>query len=560
MEQHLVGYRQFINWHEVPDPNPAKKPRKVPFNPRNGHSIDHLKPLNWMTYDEAVATGAPVGFVFTNADPYFFFDMDDCWNGTAWTDEATAIFNMFPGAAREISVNGKGLHVVGRCDQMVLSDRRNKFGTANRPNWLEFYTTERFMALGKGFVGDFNLDWTQQLLTLVPKRPAVDPVAMLSGPVPEYTGPQDDVELVRRMIASRGSIAAAFGTKASAKDLWEGDAANLSQVFPSPSGDVYDRSSADASLMAHLAFWTGKDAARMDRLFRMSKLFRPKYEKRADYRDNTIRNAISQTRKVYDVPPGVEKTIILPEHLNEDVLAEAFSKKYADELRYVSAWRCWLIWDGTRWKKENTLIVFNLVRAFCRASVQTVDVSPARAAKLVSSATINAVETLARADRRHASTADQWDADPWLLNTPDGVVDLKSGKMMPHDPNLHMRQRSAVGPSYSIDCPRFLQFLQEIFCGDDELISYVQRVFGYCLTGSVQEHAIFFGYGRGGNGKSVLINAITRLLGDYSMFHRWKRFPQATMNDIQPSWPDCRERALFPRKKLRKVVLGLKTD
>lgn len=295
----IFAYRQFINWHEVPDGE--KKPRKVPFNARNGHNIDPHNSLNWMTHDEAVATGAPVGFVLTHADPFFFLDMDDCWTNGAWTDEATAIFNTFPGAAREISISGRGLHVMGRCDQLVLSDRRNKFGTPSRPNWLEFYTAERFIALGRGFEGDFNLDWTQPLLQLVPKRPAVDPVAMLSGPAPEYTGPQDDAELIRRMIASRGSIGAQFGTKASAKDLWTGDAANLSQIFPSPSGDVYDRSSADASLMAHLAFWTGKDAARMDRLFRMSQLMRPKYQQRPDYRENTIRNAIGQCKKVYDV-------------------------------------------------------------------------------------------------------------------------------------------------------------------------------------------------------------------------------------------------------------------
>ena len=287
----------------MPDGN--KKPRKVPFNPQSGHNIDPHNVLNWMTYQEAQATGHPVGFVFSTSDPFFFLDLDDCWNG-AWTDAAVAMFNQFPGAAREISVSGRGLHVVGRCDQMVLSDRKNKWD-----GWLEFYTTERFMALGRGFEGDFNLDWTQRLLQIVPQRPAqVDGAAMISGPVPEYTGPQDDGELIRKMTASRGSIGAQFGTKASAKDLWTGDAANLSQIFRSPSGDVYDRSSADAALMAHLAFWTGKDSARMDRLFRLSGLMRPKYETRKDYRENTIGNAVRQCKKVYDVVKENNRAIV----------------------------------------------------------------------------------------------------------------------------------------------------------------------------------------------------------------------------------------------------------
>lgn len=296
----IYQFAQWINWHEVAEEG-KPKPRKVPFNPQNGRASDPHNKLNWKTYDEAKATGHPVGFVFAATDPFFFLDLDDCWIDGAWTPEAVAIFNTFPGAAREISTSGHGLHVVGRCDQLVLSDRKNKFGTAARPNWLEFYTTERFMALGRGFEGNFDLDWTPQLLNLVPQRPAVDPTTMISGPVPEYTGPQDDAELIRKMVAARGSIGAQFGTKASAKDLWEGDPANLSQVFPSPSNDVYDRSSADAALMAHLAFWTGKDSARMDRLFRRSALMRPKYEQRAAYRESTITNAVSQCRRVYDV-------------------------------------------------------------------------------------------------------------------------------------------------------------------------------------------------------------------------------------------------------------------
>lgn len=289
------AYRQFINWHNVVDPE-KPKPRKVPFDPVTGHPIDPHNPANWKTFDEAVATGHPVGFVLTALDPFFFFDLDDCFDGTGWKPEAVSLFNMFPGAAREVSISGTGLHVMGRCDKIRLADRRNKWG-----GWLEFYTTGRFIALGHGFEGDFNLDWTDTLLQIVPERPAVDATALTAGPVPEYTGPTDDADLIRRMCAARGSIGAQFGTKASAKDLWEGDASMLCQVFPSPSGDVYDRSSADAALMSHLAFWTGKDAARMDRLFRLSKLMRPKYEARQDYRTATITNAIGQCRSVYNV-------------------------------------------------------------------------------------------------------------------------------------------------------------------------------------------------------------------------------------------------------------------
>lgn len=296
----LTTYKQFIAWQYVDDP--GKKPRKVPIDPVTGLPIDPHDPRNWRTYDEIKSTGRMVGFVLTATDPFFFIDMDDCRAGDGWSAEAVAIFQMFPGAAAEVSISGKGMHIMGVCNKAALVDRKHKFGTSGRPeNWLEFYTDKRFMALGHGFQGRFDINHTEQLLRFVPQRPIEGESLLTGGPVAEYTGPQDDAELIRRMIGARGSIGAQFGTKASAADLWNGDAANLSQVFPSPSGDVYDRSSADAALMAHLAFWTGKDAARMDRLFRQSALCREKYTTRQDYRESTIKNAIGQCRKVYDV-------------------------------------------------------------------------------------------------------------------------------------------------------------------------------------------------------------------------------------------------------------------
>jgi hypothetical protein len=128
--------------------------------------------------------------------------------------------------------------------------------------------------------------------------------------VPEYTGPADDGVLIEKALSSAGSISQMFGTKASFRHLWEGDASALCQAFPSPSGDTYDRSSADAALMAHLAFWTGKDAPRMDRLFRRSALYREKYEKRVDYRNNTISRAIGGCKKVYNIQANVPSTNI----------------------------------------------------------------------------------------------------------------------------------------------------------------------------------------------------------------------------------------------------------
>jgi putative DNA primase/helicase len=147
----------------------------------------------------------------------------------------------------------------------------------------------------------------------------------------------------------------------------------------------------------------------------------------------------------------------------------------------------------------------------CRASAEEFDYKTA--IKIASAKTISAVESLARSDRRLAATVDQWDADPWLLNTPDGVVDLKTGILRPHRIEDYMTKITAIGPGGN--CPLFLAFLDRIMSGDHEVIRYIQRVFGYGLTGEIIEHALFFWYGTGANGKSVLLSTVSGLLGDY---------------------------------------------
>jgi putative DNA primase/helicase len=97
--------------------------------------------------------------------------------------------------------------------------------------------------------------------------------------------------------------------------------------------------------------------------------------------------------------------------------------------------------------------------------------------------------------------------------TPGGVIDLRSGEIHPHQPSDYMTNITAVAPNGA--CPLWRKFLNRIFAGDAELIAFVQRVAGYTLTGSTREHAMFFGFGTGANGKSVLINTISGILGDY---------------------------------------------
>jgi len=165
----------------------------------------------------------------------------------------------------------------------------------------------------------------------------------------------------------------------------------------------------------------------------------------------------------------------IPPEFTDEALALGFSAKHGAEMRYVAAWGRWLIWDGTVWRFDETLRAFDLSRAICRQA--SAECNKGRIAAAIASAkTVAAVERLAKADRRHAAAVDQWDADPWLLNTPSGVVDLRTGLLRQHDPTHHMTKITAVAPRAG--CPLWHAFLSRITGDDGELHDFLQRVSG----------------------------------------------------------------------------------
>ena len=215
----------------------------------------------------------------------------------------------------------------------------------------------------------------------------------------------------------------------------------------------------------------------------------------------------------------------------EDALALAFTRRYHKDWRYVATWGRWLVWDGNRWRTEETLAATDLIRNVCRHAALKSG-NPKLAAKLASAGTVSGVERLARADRRHAASTEEWDAEPWLLNTTAGVTDLRSGRERAHDRSDRMTKIATARPRG--DCPTWRKFLGEITGADEPLQAYLQRVVGYALTGSTQEHAVFFLYGTGANGKSVFLNTLAAILGDYATNAPMDTFME-TRNERHPT-------------------------
>jgi putative DNA primase/helicase len=208
-------------------------------------------------------------------------------------------------------------------------------------------------------------------------------------------------------------------------------------------------------------------------------------------------------------------TEIRPPEFSDDSLAVRFANRHAGVLRYVAAWTTWLHFTGGRWQQERTRYAFDLARAICREGASVC--SDQRVARAIASAkTAAAVERMAQADRRIAATVDQWDADPWMLNTPGGAVDLRTGLLHPHEPTQHLTKIVAVAPDPDCKCPVWQGFLHRVTAGDLELVDYLQRLAGYILTGSTAEQILAFLFGTGANGKSVFITTVSGILADYA--------------------------------------------
>jgi putative DNA primase/helicase len=196
---------------------------------------------------------------------------------------------------------------------------------------------------------------------------------------------------------------------------------------------------------------------------------------------------------------------------SEDGLALAFVDGHKDDLRFTAAWHKWHRWDRTRWREDMTIKVFDLAREICRKAATG---NPKRAKTLKAAHTVASVVSLASSDQRIAVVPDSWDSNKWLLNTPIGLVDLRTAEVKTHDPSAMITKITAVGPTGG--CPMWKKHIELVTAGDRDLADYLQRFAGYSLTGETNEEALAFFYGTGQNGKDTFVTTLQLILGDYS--------------------------------------------
>jgi putative DNA primase/helicase len=217
---------------------------------------------------------------------------------------------------------------------------------------------------------------------------------------------------------------------------------------------------------------------------------------------------------------------------SDDALAARFAEQQRDNVRYVAPWDRWFVWDGKRWAPDDTQAVARLVQQMCEEAAAGCS-STGAANRVRSARTRSAVQQEASVQGRLAATVDQWDKNSWLLNTPDGTLDLQTGKLRAAAREDYCTKLTSAVPEQK-QHKRWLAHLKFVTGGDRELQAYLQRMCGYCLTGVTREEVFFFLYGTGNNGKSVFVETMRSILGDYAQVASMDTFT-TTHNPTHPT-------------------------
>ncbi len=211
----------------------------------------------------------------------------------------------------------------------------------------------------------------------------------------------------------------------------------------------------------------------------------------------------------------------LLKHLTDTGNAERLVELHGDNLRYCSAWKKWLAWDGRRWKPVSDNLVLSktkdLIHQLYAESKECDDADSSRAIKVwakrtESSTQRRAIIKLAQCEKGISIRLDELDCQPFALNCQNGTLQLESGKLGAHRREDYLTKIVDVDYVPEAKCSHWEAFLQRVL-PNAQVRRYIQRAIGYSLSGDVSEQVFFLCYGEGANGKSTLFGTLTSVLG-----------------------------------------------
>lgn len=506
------------------------KPTKIPYNPITGGKAQPNNKTTFAPFEAAAAVmGNYDGLGIGIFDGLCAIDIDHCIKDGKPSEMAADIISTMD-SYTEYSPSGSGVHIYFTVSAGFRYDKA-KYYINNQKSGLEAYisgATQKYVTVTGNTIGTRDImERGKQLQKILDKymlRRKPDEVRGKHGQA-SFTLSDDEV----LKIAAGASNGVAF------MQLWNGDTSGHSS-----------HSEADLALCNMLAFYTGKDAAQIDRLFRQSGLMRPKWNRPqsgSTYGAITITEAISGTKEVYrrsrksakedfretkldDALKPQPYDGLLYEPMDDGGNAARITGTFGDVFRSPVGLPDWYYWDGMRWKRDEAgqvnVAAWYMVREFQREATKQASADDSKAAQAVlkyskQCGNVWKIESMVKAlSHMNKTPVGMYDTHYNLLNCKNGVVDLRTGEIRPHDRELYLTQLVPFPYDPAAKCPAFEKTLREIFNGDMELVHYVQCAFGYMATGETKEQCFFAGYGTGANGKSTLINALRFILGEYT--------------------------------------------
>lgn len=500
----IKAYSHWICWGvQIRD----GKETKVPYSPHGGLAKAD-DPSTWGTFEQAQAyfeknpNLSGLGFVFADDDPFCGIDLDKCRDPKTEVIETDAqkIVDDFTSYA-EISPSGKGVHVI---------IKGKKKGNKARKGKIEIYDSRRYFTMTGNVLNEHRMiESRQEQLDKL-----YDKLFTKEEEPEKQTRPKAEISLDDQTVIEKAK-SAKDGAKFSA--LWEGDTSG------------YDsHSEADFALCSLLAFWTGGDYDRIDRLFHQSGLYRDKWD-REDYKDKTINAALENTTEFYQhrerigriSEAEIKPTDSLPT-FTEGWLARKFVELHGDDIRYCYVWDKWLIWTGRRWKIDNTGEVYrearDVIKNLLKEASETNDDKTRKllsgfAHKSDTRSKYNAIVEMSKCDV--PILPEDLDTDPMLFNCTNGTIDLRTGELREHRRLDYITKLALVEFNPNAKAPRWERFLKEIFNGNEGIIEFLQRAVGYAMTAEIREQVLLILYGTGANGKTTFLETLLNIFGDY---------------------------------------------
>jgi len=513
-------------WRAEPRGNQPGKFNKAPCNPVTGHKVGANNPGSFGTYDQALAaleSGRWSGFgVLLATGEIVGIDIDARSETLVQRPEIKRWLQGVKAAGGycEHSPSGDGLRVF----------LRGKLpGSGRKADALEIYSQSRFLTVTgkhvKGF-GDALIDGQDLIDGFLGCLPNEAPTPAVTV-VKHHSTEAAQVDQVAKRVAEKYP------------ELWAGDWQRVETDFGATG--YPSQSEADMALCGHIA----RDGARRGiadgqlhdlvvSVFERSGLYR--HAKRNQIAEYAAPKAVAQVladkataveaaSQVTQTPQGEE----LATHEPGDILAgKQFAKAMRGKLLWISAAGKWLRWDGTRWLwcecGEEMNAAKRVAGKVLEYASKLFASDPNRYRKLMTFATalqnlkrLLAMIELARSeDGMTVGSMSELDSNHWLLGVRNGVINLKDGGLLAADPAMLITRQIAAEFHSGAECRKWLDFLDQVFDGDQETIGFVQRALGYTLTGTVSEEALFICFGHGANGKSVFANVLGRIMADYA--------------------------------------------